>query len=568
MKKLLILLILLFSSHPAFAANETIAGFAPQTSIGTADLVPFWQTSTGTTSNITEALFSSSVFSGGLSAINSICSLSGMPATCGAFFGFVLPQWYGGFCDSNWNANNNVHDDSTAIATAMQSGYPVYIYHCKIASTVQYSANDQIIMSFSNIVPYDLTATAQPFPGAIFVPNNLSSTAENCAIDFNGWNSIGLYGINMKANNQGNGSAGICGAHGARGPSPSDGLTFTDVEYFSAQNMGMGFGGATDNTGVPQVGSSPFTSGCPSSSSISYGCNIQIQMHHFIMAHDYWGMRGNWSDDRFSDFGMQSVNVAIASFEQFTGGATFTDGRIEDNFVAIPTGTSAIYPANSVNGLVSVGAFALWNFINTQFTVSVSPEIDIEGGNATFTGGYLTVTGNGGAANPVDCHIYINPATGGNITMAGYVVTTTSGHPAYGLCGGSTASNISVTGSYGTFGATGNLNLSSPPATLNFDFSGPTNRQYIGGNTGINIGTAAPLSTYDMGGNVAIGTGYAGVTAAPLNGAIIRGNVGIGTANPLAKLNVTGLGTTSPGAGGGYACVDSNGDFYIKSSCP
>jgi len=44
--------------------------------------------------------------------------------------------------------------------------------------------------------------------------------------------------------------------------------------------------------------------------------------------------------------------------------------------------------------------------------------------------------------------------------------------------------------------------------------------------------------------------------------------VGIGTTMPLSPLSVSGLGSSSPGTGGGYACVDSKGDFYVKSTCP
>lgn len=100
-------------------------------------------------------------------------------------------------------------------------------------------------------------------------------------------------------------------------------------------------------------------------------------------------------------------------------------------------------------------------------------------------------------------------------------------------------------------------------------------------NTGINldantpphvgIGTSSTASSeFGIYGGVSIGTPYFG-TAAPTNGAIIQGSLGIGTANPTAKLTVTGLGTSAPigtTAGAGTVCADSNGAFYIKSTCP
>ncbi len=48
---------------------------------------------------------------------------------------------------------------------------------------------------------------------------------------------------------------------------------------------------------------------------------------------------------------------------------------------------------------------------------------------------------------------------------------------------------------------------------------------------------------------------------------IVDGNVGVGITNPTSKLAVSGL-PGSSGSGGLYVCVDSNGNFYKKSSCP
>jgi hypothetical protein len=58
------------------------------------------------------------------------------------------------------------------------------------------------------------------------------------------------------------------------------------------------------------------------------------------------------------------------------------------------------------------------------------------------------------------------------------------------------------------------------------------------GNVG--FGTDTPQNSVDIGGNLAIGASYAGVSVAPLNSMIVQGNVGIGTTNPGAKLEVVG----------------------------
>lgn len=549
---LLALAILLFPV--ASFANTPISGLPSATTIGGSDIAPIVQS--GVTKNATMDLISQNV----LNDIAPICSITSMRTVCGAFFGFVSPQWYGGFCDSTWNSNNNFHDDSTAIVAALPSGYPVYIYHCKIASIVAYQGNGEMIFSFSQQVPYDTNNYPQPLPGAIFVPNNISGTAENCAISFNGWNNVALYGINMHSN-FGKGSIGtgaICTDHAFRAS-----LAFADVNFFHAGNFGM-------SVGSPTVGGVPTASGGGDGSCAFFGCNVQIQFQHFVFASSWFGIRANFSDSHFNDGYINTQAVAVSSYNGFTGGAGFNSIRIEDNFDAIPTGTSSIYliPAN---GEVVAGVNAIWDMTNIEFETNVHPNFDIEGGNVQYFGGHMDGTPNS-ALTPFDSYIYVG-TSGGSFLMSGVLSTITSNaHPAYGLTNQGTTSNLSLINGYAVggsgpaFGATASFNWLATPANLDFNYLG-LDAQKIGKKSGVNIGTASPLSTLSLGGNVSIGTNFS-TTAAPTGGLTVVGNVGIGTATPLSPLTVTGLGTTSPGTGGGTVCADANGDLYVKASCP
>lgn len=72
----------------------------------------------------------------------------------------------------------------------------------------------------------------------------------------------------------------------------------------------------------------------------------------------------------------------------------------------------------------------------------------------------------------------------------------------------------------------------APPSTSNLTIGSLV--------TNMGVNTATPLSKMSVGGNMAVGSGYAGTNAAPANGLIVEGNVGIGVNNPTNKLEVTG----------------------------
>ena len=426
-----------------------------------------------------------------------------------------------------------------------------------------------MIMSFSQVVPYDTNNYAQPYPGALFLTSNLASGAENIGFSFQGWNNVGMYGINAHCNYNQNGSAIIGTDHSFRAS-----LAFAFVNYFAGDNCGMAVGGPTTNTGLPQQAGGEADCGY-------YGCNVQLQMSHFILNNNFWGIRANFSDSHFNEFFIADSGIAaISSFNRYTGGSTFNSGRIEYNSGNGTTiGTSSIYPTGDslVSGTVYAGGYADWDMTDIQFENDYGPAIDVEGGgNVQYIGGHVTSIGNGTAAAPVDCEFYIGPTAtgGGNLLVSNVAFGVSGGHPAYGLCGGTATSNISITGSLGSgFGVTSSFNWSATPRTLKFDNLGLAAQSIGPFGAGYNIGTALPLSGIDIGTQgLGIGSGYAGVTAAPINGAIIQGNVGIGTTVTTGSpLSLVGLGTTAPigtTAGAGYLCVDSAGHTYQKSSCP
>ena len=57
----------------------------------------------------------------------------------------------------------------------------------------------------------------------------------------------------------------------------------------------------------------------------------------------------------------------------------------------------------------------------------------------------------------------------------------------------------------------------------------------------VGIGVLEPTNMFDVSGNMAIGSSYAGTNVAPDNGLIIEGKVGIATSNPTYQLEVNGI---------------------------
>lgn len=111
---------------------------------------------------------------------------------------------------------------------------------------------------------------------------------------------------------------------------------------------------------------------------------------------------------------------------------------------------------------------------------------------------------------------------------------------------GVTASNLVKTTSGNQFTAAISGTDYAPATTgsnllvgnLSGGFSNVTNSTALGSEVGINVNNNENI--FDVGGNVGIGTIYAGHLPAPVNGMIVQGNVGIGSPIPGQALDVTG----------------------------
>jgi hypothetical protein len=246
------------------------------------------------------------------------------------------------------------------------------------------------------------------------------------------------------------------------------------------------------------------------------------------------------------------------------------------------TGTSVLYVSN--NGNVGIGTTSpiskldVWGNLNVATsstpTLFVSPANSFVGINTTTSASTFTIQGTG-AINPFT----IASSTGSTlftITPSGNVgIGTTT--PSYDLHlfkagnvnltvessgvanpGVSIIADPSQGGRKWSLGATIALNtIGGPKFTISDDTVTESPwwmayRLVIDGSGNVGIRAPWPSNRLDVGGAVAIGTGYAGTAypggvTAPTNGMIIQGNVGIGTTTPDAKLTVTGV-STSPTA--------------------
>jgi hypothetical protein len=556
MKKIALLITLLFLATPAWADIPLSGLPVGTTAIGT-DTIPVVQAGP-TDRQIAINIIGGAIFNN----VTSICSLA--PATCGAFFGFVMPQWYGGFCGSLWNVDSSAQDDGPGIAAALATGYTVMIPYpgCKIATTVKYTANQQNMSSFNTEIIYNQNNTYNlAGNGNIFVPNNLSATAQNCAIDFNGYAEVGLSNIRMHANNEPNGSAALCDSYSdgsGNGPrNHSD--DFTHIQNFSASNFGAMLGTPTNSTGVPIA--QPCNTG-----SCMGGSYIQLIMENWFSDHNFWGIHLNMSDAHFNNFYVDNAAVALSNYGGY-GSGMWSNGRIEYSGDPV-IGPGVVY-------LSAGGGFSAWEMTNIEFDHNQTACIDIGPTNElTLSGGWMhncALSGVAGHDGAIVLEDGAGPFSMSNmLNFADFL-----SHPHYGLVTIGTSSYVSFKDStIDSLSTVAPFSWASTPTNVNIDGlvgstpipSMKTNKLALG------IGTSPPLSQLDVGSaGIVIGTAYAGVSAAPTDSLLISSKLGIGTANPTSKLTVVGLGTTAPigtTAGAGTVCADSNGAFYVKPTCP
>ena len=287
--------------------------------------------------------------------------------------------------------------------------------------------------------------------------------------------------------------------------------------------------------------------------------------------------------------------VALSQDVTITNAGVATVGKIQNIAVGSPTGTAGTgvvlagtptIAAPNLTGtttgvnLTLSGEEALT--LGSDYTTSTTPQPDVNLGTSSAVrfNGSNAVTFEGIVAGTSGQVLYLHNASAYTLTLQDQI-DSADGTAANEIITGTgqdlkVPANTSVTMQYDATAArwrvTGSSNAAKALAAgsdtqVQFNNSGNMagEANFIWDYTHhrLGIGTsAAPLSTLDVSGGVAVGTSYAGVSVAPTNGMIVQGKVGIGTSNPAVALDVytsAGIGAIDLGGTNGisYPSTDS-----------
>lgn len=283
--------------------------------------------------------------------------------------------------------------------------------------------------------------------------------------------------------------------------------------------------------------------------------------------------------------GIPSIEVldsGVIRLAQYNGNVGIGTSTAQSGYKLQVTGNAAI--TNRV-GIGTSNIFGVSNSLVVYGTAMVYGNLDLANPAGGTSGIYFndgtyqttaagTVQNSSGAAGTVQY-------SGGSGTFAGDANNFfyDSGNSRLGIGTGAPTNTLSAWGITPAWFRTSNGsnifevlvgNATTTAATLGYASTPASPYSYIknaGGTNGIAVvnngsvgirGITNPQSALDVGGAVAIGSGYAGVTAGPTNGLIVQGLAGIGTTNPLSTLDVNGIITARTAfSTGGTATVNA-----------